>query len=224
MATEPQECSVKGCGREVVARGWCRRHYARWQRTGSTEARPWTRQGTCTVEDCEKDAWSGGLCEMHRWRVRAHGDPGGAEQIKPQRKKDPSLCAVDGCERRRKGATYCHLHSERLRRTGSVGPAQPMRVRGVVKPSKDGYRRIHLPDGRRVLEHVYVMEQDLGRRLVPPENVHHKNGIKYDNDPGNLELWLKMQPSGQRVDDLMTYIAEYHADAMQRLLDSRKAG
>jgi hypothetical protein len=33
-----------------------------------------------------------------------------------------------------------------------------------------------------------------------------------------------MQPSGQRVEDLMKYIAEYHADAMQRLLDSRKAG
>ena len=93
-----------------------------------------------------------------------------------------------------------------------------------MKPRKDGYVRLTMPDGRRVLEHVYVMEQALGRRLVPPENVHHKNGIGHDNDPGNLELWLKMQPSGQRVEDLMKYIAEYHADAMRRLLDSGKAG
>jgi hypothetical protein len=28
-----------------------------------------------------------------------------------------------------------------------------------------------------------------------------------------------MQPTGQRVEDLMKYIAEYHADAMRRLLD-----
>ena len=111
------------------------------------------------------------------------------------------------------------MHRERLRRTGEVGPSQPLLVKGVIKPRKDGYRRIHVGNGRRVLEHVYVMEQELGRRLAPGENVHHKNGIKSDNDPDNLELWLKMQPSGQRVEDLMKYIAKYHADAMRQMLD-----
>jgi hypothetical protein len=93
-----------------------------------------------------------------------------------------------------------------------------MHAKGVVKPTPDGYRRIHVGNGRRVLEHVHVMEQHLGRRLVAPENVHHKNGVGTDNDIGNLELWLKMQPSGQRVQDLMEYIAEYHADAMLAML------
>jgi len=131
-------------------------------------------------------------------------------------------CSVEGCDRERKGALYCHLHTERLRRTGEVGPAQPTRVRGVVKPTKEGYRRINVENGRRALEHVHVMEQRLGRRLVDGENVHHKNGIKHDNDPGNLELWLVMQPTGQRVTDLMAYIAEYHADAMLALLAAGK--
>jgi hypothetical protein len=218
-------CSVDGCDRAVVARGWCRRHYTRWRLKGNLEARPWERQGQCTVDGCDQQSYSGGLCEMHRWRVRAHGDPGPAAPVKPHRLKERVPCAVEGCDRpNNHGSPYCHLHRERLRRTGEVGPAQPLRVRGRVKPRSDGYRRLTLPDGRRVLEHVHVMEQHLGRRLVPGENVHHKHGMRSENKIEDLELWFVMQPSGQRVTDLMEYIAEYHADAMAKILARRKAG
>lgn len=203
-----------------VARGLCRRHYARLHRKGDLEARPWRPQAECTVDGCDRQSESGGYCSMHRWRVRAHGEPGPAQQVKRGRRKAVLPCTVDGCDRPRKGATYCRLHDERLRRTGEVGPVQPTRVRGVVKPRKDGYIRLTMPDGRRVLAHVLAMEQHLGRRLVDGENVHHKNGVKHDNDPSNLELWLVMQPTGQRVEDLMKYIARYHADSMRQLLDS----
>lgn len=40
-------CSVAGCGRPVVGRGWCQAHYGRWQRSGDVQAdvpiREWTR-------------------------------------------------------------------------------------------------------------------------------------------------------------------------------------
>lgn len=50
--------------------------------------------------------------------------------------------------------------------------------------------RITLPDGskRRVKQHRYIVEQQIGRSLTQDEDVHHLNGVKTDNRPENLQL------------------------------------
>lgn len=87
--------------------------------------------------------------------------------------------------------------------------------KGGRKTASGGYIHVFAPDhpnahksGGYVLEHRLVMEQKVGRYLLPNENVHHLNGVRTDNRIENLELWVKKHPPGQRPEDLVAYSLE----------------
>jgi hypothetical protein len=59
-----------------------------------------------------------------------------------------------------------------------------------------------------VFEHILVMEMILGRHLALDETVHHRNGVRNDNRPENLELWTRPQPPGIRAADAIIWARE----------------
>lgn len=69
-----------------------------------------------------------------------------------------------------------------------------------------------------ILEHRVIMESMLGRYLLPTESVHHKNEVKGDNRPENLQLYSSLAkhlsdahaaplPSGEELIDLYTRLS-----------------
>lgn len=70
-------CSIDGCGRQVIARGFCGAHYKRL-RDGRRLDIPVRHRGErrdhCIVEGCGKRHHCRGLCAMHLDRFR-HGRP-----------------------------------------------------------------------------------------------------------------------------------------------------
>lgn len=103
------------------------------------------------------------------------------------------LCSLPGCSRPAYCIGVCRAHDYK-RRIGSPNWRKPIFSRSLERKGwvHRGYRYV-MVQGEEVLEHRYVVEQHLGRKLDTDEVVHHINGIKGDNALSNLRVMSRAE-------------------------------
>jgi hypothetical protein len=123
------------------------------------------------------------------------------------------------CDREVHAKGFCRNCYEKTRRRERGIVKKPIthdrRKNGTGTLNNNGYVLLSIKDhpnrmpSGRILEHVYVMSEFLGRPLKKHERVHHKNGVRDDNRINNLELWTVSHPSGKRVSDAIAWAKEF---------------
>ena len=115
---------------------------------------------------------------------------------------------IYGCNNKHYGRGMCQRDYMLEYHRGTFGNWVRPTLKGprisTWKKDERGYLKCSIKDRTR-FQHQIVMEMMLDRELVPGEEVHHKNGVRDDNRPENLELWVVSQPKGQRPEDLVDW-------------------
>lgn len=210
LRCKPRNCAT--CGDEFVrlyANKYCSRPCTS---RAMSEAKLAARQKQ-TCENCGEEFWNRHIQKYCVKKCRYKFETG-----KCRKKEPPRTCPI--CEtvyerksrrpwRKTCGDTKC------VRALAEQHPGYLPRMCGADNPNWTGGKRLQTkagyimvyagPGAPSRLEHRVVMEEMLGRPLERFEEVHHRNAVRNDNRPENLELWVKRQPGGSRAKDLIEY-------------------
>lgn len=101
----PRVCKVEGCGGNAsklgTGRGWCGRHYQRWQRYGDPlgehQHEPVVGIAPCSIDGCDEVVSARGWCVKHYTRWARFGDP--ATRLRGEVVNDCRVCPGCGVDK-----------------------------------------------------------------------------------------------------------------------------
>lgn len=174
------------------------------------------KERTCIAKGCVKPIQARNLCWKHYQRLRRTGTT------------DRPSCGVDGCVSEAQALGLCDKHHLAYKATTDVvsrktAPSTPKPPKSPRPHKPPETHRGDYVTVRGRGAHRIIMEHVLGRKLSPWENVHHRNGIRNDNSPDNLELWVVAQPSGQRPEDLAEWVVAKYPELVRCELNKKEA-
>ena len=203
-------CSADGCDSKSLARGLCRLHYKRWQATQRPPRAPRLSETARACEFCGEEYRSRRpeqrFCSLRcRSSLRHDRDCTVCGKTFHPRIDAAKYCSAKCCGQAKRKYSWkdCPTCGQSFYSRSPNARYCSQTCHYDASPGRliigEGYVKIRVPDGTPgvhrkaqcrswMLEHRYVMQQELGRPLEAHETIHHINGDKTDNRPGNLEL------------------------------------
>lgn len=196
-----KRCSVDSCERPYYGKGFCKSHYARVWRTGTTAGvdaplRRWTHgSGTCSIERCELKARRLGMCNAHAARAKHSDVEPASTPLRPKAKS---------------GAGHVNKAGYRTFRIGGRNIAEHrLLAEQYLGRQLRPHEQVHHRNGQRA-------ENTIGPCFTSPR-CDCPGGVRH-----NLEFWSTLQP-GQRIADKIQWarelIATYETDEIDRECD-----